>query len=627
MATPLITHRKVSSGRINPKVEVDLSNWNDTHVVTGLENVPNVDTSNAANIVFTATGGIGRFLSSRLSDFYSVIDYGADPAGTIDSAPAFRLALAAVPYGGELFMPPGRYRMASWVNGSILDFSNFPNKGITLRGVGWQLKVLGSFASISGTVLFIDHTVPNTVDFYGITPTDQVTGMGFKDFTVVPEGGAFTQPFGRHGINIDTTNGTTGYVDGLLMENVFIDNFANGLSLYVHGLAGGNTLIGATISRRCKLMTTKFDNVADNNTIRECTFGANALTSVSGATVAAGGSGGTNGAQTVTVVGGTGTAATLNVTVSGGAITAINSVTTPGFYTVFPANPVAVTGASLTGATLNLQTNNPNLGIYINQVSGATNFLLDACNFVNQDGAIQIAAAKTPIIRACEFEQNAGVNTLNKMIDINGSVATVEGPIVENCSFSNNSTNAVIPISFGAVSGGKINGNTIRVPTGGTHINLGGSTQQVTVDANTYFVNGVVQGAGTISDSGSRDVIRDAGWTAYTPTLTADAGTFGSLGTVTGRFRLIDRKTLMVELDITITTIGTASGAFHASLPSGFVAARDCCLTGREFAVNGKMLNSSIIAGGTLNSITYYDNTAIVTNGVQLVFSGTIEIQ
>ncbi len=73
-------------------------------------------------------------------------------------------------------------------------------------------------------------------------------------------------------------------------------------------------------------------------------------------TVAAGGSGGTNGTQTVTGTTGTGTKFQASVTVAGGAITAVLSVTVAGAYTAMPSTLTAepVTGASLTGATLNL---------------------------------------------------------------------------------------------------------------------------------------------------------------------------------------------------------------------------------------------------------------------------------
>lgn len=82
------------------------------------------------------------------------------------------------------------------------------------------------------------------------------------------------------------------------------------------------------------------------------------------AVVNSGGSGGTNGAQVVTVVGGVGvtTAAQFNVTVSGGAITAVNSVATAGLYERGPnlappslvSTAVQVTGAGLSGATLDV---------------------------------------------------------------------------------------------------------------------------------------------------------------------------------------------------------------------------------------------------------------------------------
>lgn len=81
--------------------------------------------------------------------------------------------------------------------------------------------------------------------------------------------------------------------------------------------------------------------------------------SVDSATVAAGGSGGTNGAVALTVVGGTvadGDVATLDGTISGGVLTAIQDVSNGGTYSTFPANPVAVTGGGLTGAEVNLST-------------------------------------------------------------------------------------------------------------------------------------------------------------------------------------------------------------------------------------------------------------------------------
>ena len=77
---------------------------------------------------------------------------------------------------------------------------------------------------------------------------------------------------------------------------------------------------------------------------------------VASATIAAGGTGGTAGAQTVTGITGFGVPFQASVTVSGGAITAVNSISVGGVYQTNPTNIAAepVTGANLTGAQLNL---------------------------------------------------------------------------------------------------------------------------------------------------------------------------------------------------------------------------------------------------------------------------------
>lgn len=80
-------------------------------------------------------------------------------------------------------------------------------------------------------------------------------------------------------------------------------------------------------------------------------------TKVQSATVAAGGSGGADGTQTVTGTTGTGTKFQASVTISGGEITAVLSISVAGNYTVNPTLLTAepVTGASLSGATLNIK--------------------------------------------------------------------------------------------------------------------------------------------------------------------------------------------------------------------------------------------------------------------------------
>ncbi len=93
--------------------------------------------------------------------------------------------------------------------------------------------------------------------------------------------------------------------------------------------------------------------------------------SVKSAEIVSGGSGYTNGAQTLTVVGGTGTAATLNVTVAGGVVTSVDSIAGAGSYTANPTNPVSTTGGGGTGATFNLD------------ISGEFSYSYDSGNLVN----------------------------------------------------------------------------------------------------------------------------------------------------------------------------------------------------------------------------------------------------
>jgi hypothetical protein len=89
--------------------------------------------------------------------------------------------------------------------------------------------------------------------------------------------------------------------------------------------------------------------------------GTVATTKVASATVAAAGSGGTDGTQTVTGTTGIGTKFQASVTVTGGEITAVLSITVGGSYATNPTSLTnePVTGANLTGAQLSVK-----MGVY-----------------------------------------------------------------------------------------------------------------------------------------------------------------------------------------------------------------------------------------------------------------------
>lgn len=112
--------------------------------------------------------------------------------------------------------------------------------------------------------------------------------------------------------------------------------------------------------------------------------------SVASATIAAGGSGGVAGTAVYQVVGGSGIPAQLNVTVTAGAISAINSVASPGDYTVFPTSPAALTyvsgtGSGVAGATVNLTEGAPTPGGPV-RVLYSANMRALACEYEPKPG-------------------------------------------------------------------------------------------------------------------------------------------------------------------------------------------------------------------------------------------------
>ncbi len=72
----------------------------------------------SAAVVFATATPAARSLAARAADRPSVLDFGADPTGGADSAPAFALAMAEVPNGAtaRLFVPRGTYRLGAFVN-------------------------------------------------------------------------------------------------------------------------------------------------------------------------------------------------------------------------------------------------------------------------------------------------------------------------------------------------------------------------------------------------------------------------------------------------------------------------------------------------------------------------------
>lgn len=172
---------------------------------------------------------------------------------------------------------------------------------------------------------------------------------------------------GQGATAVSIVSGGTGYTVGDILD-VSGGTFDFRVKIRVTSVSSG-VITGAVISEGGSYTSNPTNPVAvtgpgNDDATFNLTFASNGWTlrrrsqQAASATIGAGGSGGTNGTQTVTLATtgavGVTTSAQFSVTVAGGAITAVLGVVTPGLYEKMPTNPVAVTGAGLVGATLNV---------------------------------------------------------------------------------------------------------------------------------------------------------------------------------------------------------------------------------------------------------------------------------
>lgn len=112
-------------------------------------------------------------------------------------------------------------------------------------------------------------------------------------------------------------------------------------------------------------------------------------------------------------------------------------------------------------------------------------------------------------------------------------------------------------------------------------------------------------------------------WSTYTPSLAASVGTLTSLGTRTGRFYQV-ASTMFVSIDVSIQTNGTAAGVLVVGLPAtsqGIVA-----LSGKEAAINGKMIYGAAVGASATAFIAFADATYPGLSGGRYVLGGSYEV-
>lgn len=107
----------------------------------------------------------------------------------------------------------------------------------------------------------------------------------------------------------------------------------------------------------------------------------------------------------------------------------------------------------------------------------------------------------------------------------------------------------------------------------------------------------------------------NAAWTTYTPTVTAQSGTFTTVSAA-GRYIRIG-KLCIVNISITVTNNGTAAVQTFVTAPFTASSAQIYSGCGRENAVQGWMLQSRITADNTIR-IGKYDGSYGSGTGYQL---------
>jgi Pectate lyase superfamily protein len=126
---------------------------------------------------YTATGGsVSRSVQNRAADVANVLDFGADPTGAADSAPAINAALAT---GKPTYLPKGSYLVRSAINcgsGSVLYGAG---RGVT------NILVNQTFSSSAPGVIVLtgsEQSSPIVSDMSIVfaQPTDQASRANFR---------------------------------------------------------------------------------------------------------------------------------------------------------------------------------------------------------------------------------------------------------------------------------------------------------------------------------------------------------------------------------------------------------------------------------------------------------------
>lgn len=125
----------------------------------------------------------------------------------------------------------------------------------------------------------------------------------------------------------------------------------------------------------------------------------------------------------------------------------------------------------------------------------------------------------------------------------------------------------------------------------------------------------------SVANGGTGDT--GTAWSTYTPTITSQTGTI-TTSSAGGRYKQLG-KTVILQIDITITTVGTGAGSVIATLPFT-AAANNYCGSSREYNSTGKSGGALLLASGTTLSAIDSSPSTYLASGAKILIHIIYEV-
>ena len=213
------------------------------------------------------TGSVPTNVEAKLAQTVSVLDFGADPTGIMDSASAFAAAIAAAK---NVYVPAGTYQIGSNISVTtpVRIYGDGPSATVVERNYSPVSDAQGVFAfsgggticSISGMTIrskagqtggCLVSIVSGASDTLGLYRFDWVdfttTGTSTHQYTFYTDGTAKTSaPIGIRGLDFTACSIFGGGISSLLVKGVLKFSFVGGGCYPAGGVAGSNVRISGS---------------------------------------------------------------------------------------------------------------------------------------------------------------------------------------------------------------------------------------------------------------------------------------------------------------------------------------------------------------------------------------------